>query len=211
MTVAVEIREFNERSARFTRDVVPLLDQLYRGAYRYTHNRADAEDLVQEVVLRAYRKFDQFDDGTNIRAWMFRIMTNTWINRYRVAQRRPIELLTAELDDSPARQSRVYSPSAELRMLESLPDDEVKEAMQALPEGQRMAVFYVDVEGFRYQEAAFTLDVPLGTVMSRLYRGRRRLRTLLASKGTRRHRVEDTSSTATVGDTPTGQHWPEVP
>lgn len=198
MALAVESSgESDERSARFSRDVLPLLDQLYRGAYRYTSNHADAEDLVQEVVLRAYRNFHQFDDGTNIRAWIFRIMTNAWINKYRVAQRRPIELLTDVVDDYPTRQSRVHS-SAELRALESLPDDEVKKAMQDLPEGQRMAVFYVDVEGFRYQEAAFALDVPVGTVVSRLHRGRHRLRIVLAKKAARRYRMAHASSSATV-------------
>jgi RNA polymerase sigma-70 factor (ECF subfamily) len=187
MALAVETnREADELSARFVRDAVPLVDQLFHVAYRYTRNHADAEDLVQEVVLKAYRNFQQFSDGANIRAWLFRIMTNTWIDHYRTAQRRPIELLTDEVADAQSstggRHPWLGSPSAELRALESLGDDEVKEAMRALPESQRMAIFYADVEGFRYQEVAFVLQVPVGTVTSRLHRGRRRLRALLADK-----------------------------
>ncbi|MGV9797147.1 sigma-70 family RNA polymerase sigma factor [Mycobacterium sp. NPDC003449] len=171
-----------ELTTRFLRDAMPLVDQLYRGAHRYTRNHADAEDLVQEVLLRAYRNFHQFAEDTNIRAWLFRIMTNTWINRYRTAQRRPVEVLTDEFD--PQAMGGGWQPrqgsSAELQALQSLGDDEVRAAMQALPDGQRMALFYVDVEGFRYQEAAFALDIPVGTLMSRLHRGRRHLRVLLA-------------------------------
>jgi RNA polymerase sigma-70 factor (ECF subfamily) len=187
VTTSVETTtDADDLTDRFVRDAMPLLDQLYRGAYRYTGNHSDAEDLVQDVVLRAYRNFHQFAEGTNIRGWLFRIMTNSWINDHRVSQRRPVEVLTDLASDLPplagVPQARAATPSAELQALESLGDDEVKAAMQALPEGQRMAVYYVDVEGFRYSEVAFALDVPVGTVMSRLHRGRRRLRGLLADK-----------------------------
>ena len=167
-----------------------MLDQLYRAAWRYTRNHADAEDLVQETMIKAYRSFGQFSQGTNIRPWLFRVMTTTWINRYRSMQRRPAEVLTEQLTDlefNPAvRQSSVASASAELVALETLGDDQVRAALAALPEGQRMAVFYVDVEGFRYAEVAVILGIPVGTVMSRLHRGRRALRRLLVEQGRKR-------------------------
>jgi RNA polymerase sigma-70 factor (ECF subfamily) len=170
----------NDLSARFVRDALPLLDQLYRAARRYTNTRADAEDLVQETMAKAYAGFHSFTDGTNIRAWLFRIMTNAWIGSYRAAQRRPDEVLTDDFTDGAAAQaSAVQLSSAELAALESMGDDEVRRALQALPESQRLVVFYADVEGFRYKEIAAILEMPLGTVMSRLHRGRRSLRNLL--------------------------------
>jgi len=178
--------EIDELSARFIRDALPLVDQLYHVARRHTCNHADAEDLVQDVMMRAYRNFDQFTDGTNIRRWLLRIMTNSRINGYRTAMRRPAEFLSDDVDGAQrsagAARLSVVSPSAEARALQSLGDDEVKQAMHALPESQRMAVYYVDVEGLRYSDVAHVMDVPLGTVMSRVSRGRRRLRALLANK-----------------------------
>lgn len=183
MTLNVEVDGSEDQRERFVQEAWPLLDQLYRAARRYTHNQADAEDLVGETMLKAYRSFGQFSSGTNIRAWLFRIMVTTWINRYRRTQRRPGEVLTgchADLEFNPAvRLSSITSSSAELVALESLVDDDVKAALADLPEGQRMAVFYVDVEGFRYAEVAELLAVPVGTVMSRLHRGRRALRRAL--------------------------------
>lgn len=168
---------------RFIRDALPLLDQLYRAARRYTRNPIDAEDLVQETMVKAYASFHTYRDGTNVKAWLFRIMTNTWINSYRTAQRRPDEVLTDVFDDAQlataALHADSYSPSAELAALESMPDDDVRRAVAALPEEQRLVVYYAGVEGFRYREIAEILDVPVGTVMSRLHRGRRRLRELL--------------------------------
>ena len=167
----------DDPSARFVRDVLPLVDQLYRAARRYTRTAADAEDLVQETMAKAYAGFHRFSDGTNLRAWLFRIMTNTWISSYRTAQRRVDEVLTADVTDG--RPNTAGHPSAELAALEAMGDDEVRDALQALPEGQRLVVYYADVEGFRYKEIASILDMPLGTVMSRLHRGRKNLRALL--------------------------------
>ena len=167
----------DDPSARFVRDVLPLVDQLYRAARRYTRTTADAEDLVQEAMAKAYAGFHTFTAGTNVRAWLFRILTNTWITSYRTAQRRPDEVLAADVTDM--RPNAAGSPSAELAVLEAIGDDEVRDALQALPEGQRLVVYYADVEGFRYKEIAAILAMPLGTVMSRLHRGRASLRALL--------------------------------
>jgi RNA polymerase sigma-70 factor (ECF subfamily) len=167
----------DDPSARFVRDVLPLVDQLYRAARRYTRSAADAEDLVQETMVKAYAGFHNFTAGTNVRAWLFRILTNTWITSYRTAQRRPDEVLAADVPDG--WPSGAGQPSAELAALEAMGDDEVRDALQALPEGGRLVVYYADVEGFRYKEIAEILDIPLGTVMSRLHRGRANLRALL--------------------------------
>jgi len=167
----------DDPSARFVRDVMPLVDQLYRAARRYTRSTADAEDLVQETMVKAYAGFHSFTVGTNIRAWLFRILTNTWITSYRTAQRRPDEVLAADVTDM--RPSASQNQSAELAVLEAMGDEDVRDALQALPEHQRLVVYYADVEGFRYKEIAAILDTPLGTVMSRLHRGRTNLRTLL--------------------------------
>lgn len=186
MTLTLEVDGSEDQRERFAIQALPLLDQLYRAARRRTRNHADAEDLVQETMLKAYRSFGQFADGTNVRAWLFRIMTTTWINRYRSLQRRPSEVLTenlADLEFNPAvRRASVASVSAELAALEMLGDDQVRAALAALPDGQRMAIFYVDVEGFRYAEVADLLGVPVGTVMSRLHRGRCSLRRLLVEQ-----------------------------
>ncbi|ANI40010.1 sigma-70 family RNA polymerase sigma factor [Mycolicibacterium vaccae] len=186
MTLSVEVDDVEDQRERFVREAWPVVDQLYRAALRYTHNHADAEDLAQETMLKAYRNYAQFTSGTNIRAWLFRILVTTWINRYRRTQRRPDEVLTeriAELEFSSAvRRSSISSASAELLALESLVDEDVKAALAGLTEGQRMAVFFVDVEGFRYAEVADLLDIPLGTVMSRLHRGRRALRQALVEQ-----------------------------
>ena len=167
----------DDPSARFVRDVLPLVDQLYRAARRYTRSTADAEDLVQETMVKAYAGFHSFRAGTNVRAWLFRIMTNTWITSYRTSQRRVDEVLADDVSD--VRPNATGSPSAELAVLEAMGEDEVRDALQALPEGQRLVVYYSDVEGFRYKEIAEILDMPLGTVMSRLHRGRKNLRVLL--------------------------------
>jgi RNA polymerase sigma-70 factor (ECF subfamily) len=168
---------YDDPSARFVRDVLPLVDQLYRAARRYARSTADAEDLVQETMVKAYAGFHTFTAGTNVRAWLFRILTNTWITSYRTAQRRPDEVLAADVTDMSPGAAK--NQSAELAVLEAMGDDDVRDALQALPEGQRLVVYYADVEGFRYKEIAAILDVPLGTVMSRLHRGRRNLRALL--------------------------------
>ncbi|BBX28032.1 sigma-70 family RNA polymerase sigma factor [Mycolicibacterium alvei] len=171
------------RAERFERDALPLVDQLYAAARRYTRSTADAEDLVQETMVKAYSSFHTYQDGTNIRAWLFRILTNTWINSYRTAQRRPQEVYADELTDAQLAEVAQRFPlgvvSAELAALESMGDDEVRRAVRALPESQGVVVYYADVAGFRYKEIAEILQIPVGTVMSRLHRGRRALRSRL--------------------------------
>ena len=168
---------------RFERDALPLLDQLYRAARRYTGNPADAEDLVQETMAKAYSAFHHFEDGTNIRAWLFRILTNTWIKSYRKTQCRPDEVLSEDITDAQlaaqAGHSSTGLQSAELAALDALGDDEVRDALAQLREDQRLVVYYADVEELRYKDIALILDIPEGTVMSRLHRGRRALRRLL--------------------------------
>ena len=173
-----------DQRARYLRDVLPLQDQLLRVARRYTGNRADAEDLVQETMTKAYAGFHRFADGTNVRAWLFRIMTNAWVSSFRKAQRRPDELLADDITDAQwaavSQRTSLGMRSAEHVVLESMGDNHVRDALQALPEGQRLAVYYADVEGFRYKEIASIMNLPLGTVMSRVHRGRRNLRDQLA-------------------------------
>ena len=188
--------------ARFERDALPLVDQLYAAARRYTRSPADAEDLVQDTMVKAYSSFHTYQDGTNIRAWLFRILTNTWINAYRTAQRRPQEVFAEELTDAQLAEVAQRFPlgvvSAELAALESMGDDEVRQAVRALPESQSAVVYYADVAGFRYKEIAEILQIPVGTVMSRLYRGRRALRSRLVEMAVARGYLDRPSGDGTA-------------
>ena len=168
---------------RFNEEAMPLLDQLYGGALRMTRNPQDAEDLVQETYLKAYKAFDSFREGTNLKAWLYRIMTNTYINSYRKKQRRPIETSAEDVTDRQLYTTSSHDStglqSAEVEALKNLPDTQIAEAMNSLSDDYRMVVYYADVEGLAYKEIAEVMDIPLGTVRSRLHRGRKQLRELL--------------------------------
>ncbi len=194
-----------ERQQLFEEQALPYLDRLYSAALRYTRTPADAEDLVQETFAKAYSAFHQFEPGTNLRAWLYRILTNTYINEYRKRQRRPDEYPQEEIDDF-----SLYDwiggagRSAEVEVLEHITADEVRRALAELPESFRLAVYLADVEGFSYKEIADMMGTPVGTVMSRLHRGRKALQRALAEYARGRGivgRSESSGTDAATSDT----------
>lgn len=168
-----------ERKKRFERDALQYMNQLYAAAMRYTKNSEDAQDLVQDTYAKAYTSFHQFEPGTNLKAWLYRVLTTTFINTYRKDQRRP-QTSDSELEDWQIAEASSHTSdqgkSTEDVVLENLPDSDIKNALAEIPEEFRMAVFLADVEGFSYKEIAEIVGVPAGTVMSRLHRGRKQLR-----------------------------------
>jgi RNA polymerase sigma-70 factor, ECF subfamily len=174
----------------FEEQAMPFIDQLYAAAMRMTRNPSDAQDLVQETFAKAFAAFTQFQQGTNLKAWLYRILTNTFINTYRKKQREPYQGTIDELEDwqlgGAESTTAMASRSAEAEAIDHLPDSAVKDALQSIPEDFRMAVYFADVEGFSYQEIADIMKTPIGTVMSRLHRGRRLLRDLLAGYASER-------------------------
>lgn len=194
-----------ERKARFEREALMYVDQLYAAALRMARNPQDAEDLVQEAYMKAFSAFHQYKPGTNLKAWLYRILTNTYINVYRKRQREPYQANSDTVEDWQLARAGAHDskglPSAENEALAHLPDSDIKEALQSIPEDFRMAVYYSDVEGFSYKEISDIMDTPIGTVMSRLHRGRKLLRDKLTDYAA--ERGIKTSTTGKAGTSKT--------
>ncbi|MGO4803676.1 sigma-70 family RNA polymerase sigma factor [Arthrobacter sp. 2MCAF15] len=180
----VSTESAEERRVRFERDAMQYVDQLYSAAMRMARNPSDAEDLVQEAYTKAFSAFHQYKPGTNLKAWLYRILTNTYINLYRKRQREPLQSNSDTIEDWQLARAESHTSSglrsAEAEALDHLPDSDVKRALQSIPEEFRLAVYFADVEGFAYKEISEIMNTPIGTVMSRLHRGRKMLRDMLA-------------------------------
>ncbi|AGP31374.1 sigma-70 family RNA polymerase sigma factor [Corynebacterium terpenotabidum] len=200
MTETVKRTEDSDEQllARFESDALPLLDQLYGAALGMTRNPADAQDLVQDTYMKAYQAFDSYRPGTNLKAWMYRILTNTYINQYRKAQRRPKETSDETVTDwqlaDVASHDSTGLRSAEIEALQRIPDSRIRDALMELSDDYRMVVYYADVEDLPYKEIAEIMGTPIGTVMSRLHRGRKQLRT----------KLKDVAAEQGIGLTPAG-------
>lgn len=183
-TLDVSAETVEQRRLRFERDAMQYVDQLYSAAMRMARNPSDAEDLVQEAYTKAFSAFHQYKPGTNLKAWLYRILTNTYINLYRKRQREPLQSNSDSIEDWQLARAESHTSSglrsAEAEALDHLPDSDVKRALQDIPEEFRLAVYFADVEGFAYKEISDIMNTPIGTVMSRLHRGRRMLRDMLA-------------------------------
>jgi RNA polymerase sigma-70 factor (ECF subfamily) len=183
-TLDVSTESVEQRRLRFERDAMQYVDQLYSAAMRMARNPSDAEDLVQEAYTKAFSAFHQYKPGTNLKAWLYRILTNTYINLYRKRQREPLQSNSDSIEDWQLARAESHTSSglrsAEAEALDHLPDSDVKRALQDIPEEFRLAVYFADVEGFAYKEISDIMNTPIGTVMSRLHRGRRMLRDMLA-------------------------------
>ncbi|CAN5713354.1 sigma-70 family RNA polymerase sigma factor SigH [soil metagenome] len=205
----------DERRRVFAADAMPYVDQLFGAAMRYTRNRADAEDLVQDAMAKAYASFHQYRPGTNLRAWLYRVLTTTYINRYRKLQRRPQEVSADGVRDNLDgagdfslfdRLDGATSPSAEFEVMQKLPTDAVRDALDDLPEQFRTAVYLADVEGFSYAEIAEIMDTPIGTVMSRLHRGRSALQKALYGHALRYGLIQRPFDPPLVGESDQENH-----
>ena len=192
-----------QRRARLERDAMQYVDQLYSAATRMARNPADAEDLVQEAYTKAFSAFHQYKPGTNLKAWLYRILTNTYINLYRKRQREPLQSNSDTIEDWQLAKAESHTSaglrSAEAEALDHLPDSDVKNALQSIPEEFRLAVYFADVEGYAYKQISEIMNTPIGTVMSRLHRGRKMLRDMLADYAAERGFRAHTEDQATAG------------